>query len=98
MNHARLGHVNKPVHWTAYARGKLVFLREHGFDVPAHEVIRTVLEPDRVVHGHTSRRVAQRVLSDRHLLRVVYEESAHECLIITLSPARRSRYESTHDL
>jgi len=90
--------VAKLVRLTAYARNKLSFLRAHGFEVEEAAVISTVVEPDHVSHARLGRWVAQRALTERHLLRVIYEEWAHERLVITVYPARRSRYESTHDV
>ena len=88
----------KPVRLTLYARGKFIFLREHGFRLQEHDVIRTVLEPDRVTRARMDRWVAQRGISERHMLRVVYEESSRERVVITFYPARRSRYEPTHEV
>jgi hypothetical protein len=36
---------------------------------------------------------AQKVISDHHVIRVVFAEYASEILIITFYPARRTRYE-----
>ncbi len=77
---------------------KLAFLRQHDFPIAEPDVIQTVAEPDRVHHARMNRRIAQRALSERHVLRVVYEERSRERVIITRYPARRSRYESTHEV
>jgi len=90
--------VAKPVRLTAYARSKLSFLRTHGVHVEEADVIETVVEPDHVSRVRLGRWVAQRQMSERHLLRVIYEESLHERLVITVYPARRRRYEPTHDV
>ena len=86
------------VRFTAYAKAKCVFLREHGFSLEERDVKRTVLEPDRVIRTRLGRWIAQRKFDERHLLRVIYEESAQERVVITVYPARRSRYESTHEV
>ena len=83
---------------TAYAKSKLVFLREHGFPVSEAAVVQTVRQPSGVSRGHGGRWVAQRPVSERHLLRVVYEDTAQEQVVVTIYPARRSRYESPHDV
>ena len=67
----------KPIRFTAYARGKFVFLREHGFRLQEEDVRQTITEPDRVNRVRMGRWVAQRRLDERHLLRVIYE-STHE--------------------
>ena len=90
--------VAKAIRFTSYARTKFVFLREHGFQLNQDAVLKTILEPEAVSRSHLGRWVAQRQLNDRHLLRVIYEEWPHERLVITFYPARRSRYESTHEV
>ncbi|MCZ7540133.1 MAG: hypothetical protein M5U29_09500 [Anaerolineae bacterium] len=37
--------------------------------------------------------VAQKAISDRHLIRVVFVEDEDEVRIVTFYPARRARYE-----
>ena len=90
--------VAKAVRFTSYARAKFIFLREHGFSLTEDDVRRTVLEPETISRTRGNRWVAQRTLSERHLLRAIYEESAHERVVVTFYPARRSRYEPTHDV
>lgn len=90
--------MSKPVCLTAYAKAKLVFLREHGFPIAEETVIRTVREPEHVSRVRLGRWVAQRTLSREHLLRVIYEEQSEERVVITFYPARRSRYEPTHEV
>ena len=82
--------------FTAYAKGKFIFLREHGFQVDEALVARTVQEPAHVSRGQMGRWVAQRRISEEYLLRVIYEEEPHERVVVTFYPARRSRYESAH--
>lgn len=88
----------RPVHFTPYARAKFAFLREHGFRLTEDDVRRAVLEPDRVSRVRLGRWVAQRMLTERHLVRVIYEELPRERVVITFYPARRSRDEPTHEL
>ncbi len=90
--------MTKPIRFTAYARAKFAFLRRHEFSIAEDDVRRAILHPERVTRGHTGRWVAQRAVDAEHLIRVIYEESPHERIVITFYPARRSRYESAHDL
>lgn len=90
--------MTKPIRLTSYARAKFAFLRAHSFNVAIEDVQRTVLEPDRVSRARMGRWVAQTRVSERHLLRVIYEETPHERVVITFYPARRSRYESPHEV
>jgi hypothetical protein len=40
------------------------------------------------------RKVAQRAITERHVLRVIYDEGPEEIRIVTFYPGRRSRYEA----
>lgn len=84
--------------FTAYAKSKFIFLREHGFPVDEEWVSRTMQEPEHVSRGQMGRWVAQRRINDEHLLRVIYEEGPHERVVVTFYPARRNRYESAHEV
>ena len=90
--------MEKPIRLTGYARAKFAFLRNHGFPIAEEAVLHTVREPEHVLSGRRGRLVAQTALDQGHLLRVVYEELPHERVVITFYPARRSRYESPHDV
>ena len=68
-------------------------LEQHGFKVSKKEVEETVKIPMRVHAGYKGRKIAERILTKNHLLRVVFEEFVHELKVITLYPARRDRYE-----
>ncbi|MBO8183274.1 MAG: DUF4258 domain-containing protein [Archaeoglobus sp.] len=61
--------------------------------IKRRRVIKTLEEPDSVKIGRKGRLIAQRVLDEEHLLRVVYEEKDNEVVVITFYPARRERYE-----
>jgi uncharacterized DUF497 family protein len=56
-------------------------------------ITKIITKPDRIEKGYKNRLVAQGVLDDKHVLRIVYEESNDEIKIITIYPGRRSRYE-----
>ncbi len=90
--------MERPVRLTSYVRSKFVFLREHGFPVQERDVVQTVRHPERVMRARLGRWVAQRALDERHLLRVVYEDVRQVGVVITFYPARRSRYESAHEV
>ena len=82
----------KPVRWSSHALEKLKMLREWGFALDERSIEEAVLNPDEVFPGYLGRRIAQSVLDEFHILRVVYEEG-EEIVIITFYPARRGRYE-----
>ena len=43
--------------------------------------------------GYKDRLIAQKKIDDEHVIRVVHEKEREKILVITLYPARRSRYE-----
>jgi hypothetical protein len=51
-------------------------------------------EPAKVEGGYKGRKVAQRAITERHVLRVIYEEEQEEIRVVTFYPGRRSRYEA----
>ena len=78
---------------TPHAVLKLGILKEHGFALSAEKVLDTVENPEKVAAGRKGRKIAQKVLDDTHVLRVVYEEKDDHIEVVTLYPARRNRYE-----
>ena len=79
--------------FTKHAEAKMALLAEHGFRVTKSKVEGTLRDPQRISPGYKGRKIAERSISEEHLLRVVYEESFREVKVITLYPARRDRYE-----
>jgi len=51
-----------------------------------------------VFGGHAEdnqhRKIAQKIIDERHVIRVVFEEYAEALKIITFYPARRKQYEN----
>lgn len=56
---------------------------------------RNVAEAGEIEEGFRGRKIAQRRISEKHVLRVVYEEGQREIRVVTFYPGRRSRYESS---
>ncbi len=81
------------IRYTKHARHKFEVLRKHGFDVRPEQVERTVQEPDMVVNEGGGIWIAQRRVSVRHVLRVVYRKEGDEIVVITFYPGWRRRYE-----
>lgn len=79
--------------FSQHARVKLQVLSRHGFTIEEANVIEAVTEPDSVEEGYLGRKIAQKVLTETHVLRVVYEEGLQGMLVVTLYPGRRERYE-----
>jgi hypothetical protein len=82
------------IRFTQHAQQKFSILAEHSFVVSEEEVRLTVLSPDRV-EGREVEQIAQRRISDTHVLRVVYRLENDEMVVITFYPGRRKRYEDT---
>jgi len=79
---------------TQHALLKLKILREHGFSLSTDKVIDTVKNPERISAGRKGRKIAQKILDDTHILRVIYEKYGDYIQIVTFYPARRNRYEN----
>jgi hypothetical protein len=86
--------VAKKIVFGDHAQEKFALLRRHGFAVPKRHVRETVQKPEKVEAGYGGRKVAQRGITERHVLRVVYEEGPEDIRVVTFYPGRRSRYES----
>ena len=81
----------KKIVYGSHAEEKFELLRKHGFVVSKRQLQR----PEKVEEGFRGRKVAQRRISEKHVLRVVYEEGQRQIKVVTFYPGRRSRYESS---
>jgi len=86
--------VAKKIVYGSHAEEKFEILRRHGFVVSKRQVGETLRRPEKVEPGFRGRKIAQRRISEEHVLRVVYEEGRREIRVVTFYPGRRSRYES----
>lgn len=84
----------KKIVYGDHAQEKFGILRCHGFVVSRKQVRETVQKPERVEAGYRGRKVAQRGITERHVLRVIYEEWHEEIRVVTFYPGNRSWYES----
>jgi len=83
----------KKIVFSLHALNKIQILSSHNIFVNKDLITKIIKKPDRIENGYKNRLVAQGVLDDKHVLRIVFEESEEEIKIITMYPARRSRYE-----
>jgi hypothetical protein len=81
----------KEIIFSPHAIDKLDRLKQSG--ISQQKAIEIVQKPDSVNLGYLGRKIAQSILSDDLLLRVIYEETDNSILIVTLYPAKRKRYE-----
>lgn len=82
------------VDYTHHARGKFEVLKRHGFEITSDQVEETILAPDKVIPQSGGRFIAQKRITPRHVLRVVYREEGETHVVITFYPGRRERYET----
>ncbi len=82
---------NKKVEFTLHAEDKLKRLTKIG--VTKEKSLEIIENPEKVVSGYYGRKIAQGLLSKDLILRVVYEESEEEIMVITVYPGERRRYE-----
>ena len=85
----------KKIVYGNHAEEKFEILRRHGFLVSKKQVRETLRKPDKIEEGFRGRKIAQCKISEKHVLRVVYEEKQKEIGVVTFYPGRRSRYESS---
>jgi hypothetical protein len=79
--------------FTRHAESKFGILERHGFRVSRAQVVDTLLGPDAILPTVKGRRIAQKVVSEHHVLRVVYREEGEALIVITFYPGRRKYYE-----
>lgn len=80
------------IEYTRRARAKFEILKRYGFEVTPEQVEETVLYPERVIPQSGERFIAQRTISSRHVLRVVFRQQGKSRVVITFYPGRRERY------
>jgi hypothetical protein len=85
----------KKIVYGTHAEEKFEILSRHGFVVSKKQVRETLRKPDKIDDGFRGRKIAQRKISEKHVLRVVYVEGPKEIGVVTFYPGRRSRYESS---
>ena len=81
----------KIIRFTAHAEQKLLRLKEIG--ITKEKVIEIVKEPGKIENGYFGRKIAQSSISKDLVLRIVYEETSQEGLVITIYPGEKRRYQ-----
>jgi hypothetical protein len=82
----------KPVRFTRHAQQKFTDLARAGFTVTTAQVLDAITRPESVDRA-VDPPIAQKAISERHVIRVVFVEDEDEIRIVTFYPARRTRYE-----
>ena len=81
------------IRYTRHARYKFEVLERHGFSVTEQQVTDTLTTPDAVIAQSGDRYIAQKRITERHALRIVYRREGEDMVVITFYPGRRERYE-----
>ncbi|MBA7530498.1 hypothetical protein ES705_22706 [subsurface metagenome] len=81
----------RKVEFTLHAEDKLKRLAEVG--VTKKRILEIIENPEKVVNGYYGRKIAQGLLSEDLIIRIVYEESEEEVMVVTIYPGERRRYE-----
>lgn len=79
--------------FTQHAELKFRILEEHGFKITEKQIEDTIRSPENVTKGRKGRLIAQRAISESHLIRVVYQEDEGIIRVVTFYPVRRRKYE-----
>jgi hypothetical protein len=76
--------------FSPHAREKIARLRH--LRVTEEIVSSIVLNPQKLEEGYMNRKIAQGVIGEKHVIRIVFEETNNMVLVITVYPAGRGRY------
>jgi len=79
--------------YTKHAMEKFDILNKHDFMVTTEQVEETIVNPDKLSLQSGERYIAQKEISDEHVLRVIYRKEGTRHIVITFYPGRRDRYE-----
>lgn len=81
------------IYFTKHAKEKFEILKAHKFIITKSQVIETLNKPDLTDRSRAPLLIAQKKISQTHVLRVVYKKEANNKIIITFYPGRRKDYE-----
>ena len=81
------------IDYTHHAIGKFDILNRHGFVITPDQVKETITNPDILLLQSGGRYIAQKGISEDHVLRVIYRKEGTRHIVITFYPGRRDRYE-----
>ena len=86
--------MQKKIFFSHHAQLKFQLLRRHGIHFTETQIENAVNNPDIVLEAEKSRKIAQKTLDAKRVIRVIFEVKNGSIIIITFYPARRSRYEN----
>jgi hypothetical protein len=77
----------------SHAEEKFNILKKHGFPISRKQILDALNKPDKIENSYGGRYIAQKIIDQDHVIRVVYEKKGRTNLIITFYPGRRNYYE-----
>ena len=79
--------------FSKHAEWKFEVLRRHGIIIEKKTVEDVVTKPELLEQGLKEIMIAQKVLDEAHMIRVIYVKKDNDIRVITFYPVRRERYE-----
>lgn len=86
--------MQKKIIFPPHAQLKFQVLKQHGVDFSEAQIENVINSPDIILEAEKSRKIAQKILDEKHVIRVIFEIKNGSIIVITFYPARRSRYEN----
>lgn len=83
--------MDKNISFTLHAEEKLLRLAKIG--ITREKVLEAIRAPEKIFKGYYGRKIAQNLFSSDLVLRVVFEETEDEIIVITIYPGEGRRYE-----
>ena len=73
---------------------KIKILNKHEFQINKKAVVNIMKNPDKIINGYKDRKIAQKIIDERHFIRIIFMEDLNSKIIVTVYPAKRSRHEN----
>ncbi|CAD6492422.1 MAG: hypothetical protein LAKADJCE_00310 [Candidatus Argoarchaeum ethanivorans] len=67
--------------------------KRYGINYSKSQIEDVLQNPEKVEDSRKNRKIAQKQVNSKHLIRVIYKEKDNDLVSITFCPARRKRYE-----
>lgn len=89
-------HLNqmKKIIFSGHSIEKIKILNKYGFQINKKAVVNIMKNPDKIINGYKHRKIAQKIIDERHFIRTIFMEDLDSKRIVTVYPAKRSRYEN----
>ncbi len=86
----------KEVRFSQHSLDKLEILSNHKMSITKEFIIEAITNPDKLEIRGDNKRIAQKNLDDKLVIRIVYQEFIAFILVITLYPGRKTRYDKNN--